>query len=36
VASNIANAATPGFRTRDINFKQEFHNAIGAHAPEIF
>jgi flagellar basal-body rod protein FlgB len=35
VASNIANADTPGFRTRDINFQQEFQNAIGTHTPEV-
>ena len=28
VASNIANADTPGFRTRDINFQEEFESAI--------
>lgn len=35
VASNIANADTPGFHTKDINFQAEFQNAIGAQAPEI-
>lgn len=35
VASNIANADTPGFRTKDINFQAEFQNAIGSHTPEI-
>ena len=29
VASNIANADTPGYRTRDINFQEEFQTAIG-------
>ena len=29
VASNIANADTPGYRTRDIDFSFEFRNAIG-------
>lgn len=28
VASNIANAATPGFKTRDIDFQYEFRRAI--------
>jgi len=28
VASNIANASTPGYKTRDINFEQELRNAI--------
>jgi flagellar basal-body rod protein FlgB len=29
VASNIANADTPGYRTQDINFQSEFQNAMG-------
>jgi flagellar basal-body rod protein FlgB len=29
VASNIANADTPGYQTRDIDFQTEFRNAIG-------
>ena len=29
VASNIANADTPGYRTQDIDFQSEFHSAIG-------
>ena len=29
VASNIANADTPGYRTRDIDFQSEFLNAAG-------
>ena len=28
VASNIANADTPGYRTKDIDFQAEFENAI--------
>jgi flagellar basal-body rod protein FlgB len=28
VASNIANADTPGYRTQDIDFQSEFQNAI--------
>lgn len=29
VASNIANADTPGYHTRDIDFQAEFQNAMG-------
>ena len=29
VASNIANADTPGYHTRDIDFQFEFRNAAG-------
>ncbi len=29
VASNIANADTPGYRTRDIDFQTEFQSAAG-------
>jgi flagellar basal-body rod protein FlgB len=29
VASNVANADTPGYRTRDIDFQSEFLNAMG-------
>ena len=29
VASNIANADTPGYRTQDIDFQSEFLNAMG-------
>ena len=29
VASNIANADTPGYRTRDIDFQAEFQKAAG-------
>src|SRR5258705_13591677 len=29
VASNIANADTPGYRSRDINFQAEFQSAAG-------
>src|SRR5271165_3947218 len=32
VASNIANADTPGYRTQDIDFESEFANAMGASA----
>ena len=33
VASNLANADTPGYRTRDIDFRAEFESAWSA-APE--
>jgi flagellar basal-body rod protein FlgB len=29
VASNIANADTPGYRTQDIDFQAEFQSAMG-------
>lgn len=29
VASNIANADTPGYKTRDIDFQSEFQSALG-------
>ena len=34
VASNIANADTPGYRTADIDFQAEFQNALGG-APRV-
>jgi len=34
VASNIANADTPGYHTKDIDFQSEFQNAI-AGTPNI-
>ena len=34
VASNIANADTPGFHTQDIDFQSEFRNAMGG-APQV-
>ena len=33
VASNIANADTPGYRTQDIDFQSEFQNAMSSGAP---
>ena len=33
VASNIANADTPGYHTQDINFQAEFENALGGQTP---
>ncbi len=35
VASNIANADTPGYKTRDIDFQQEFQSAIGNAPPAV-
>jgi len=35
VASNIANADTPGYKTRDIDFQAEFRNAMDARQPHI-
>jgi flagellar basal-body rod protein FlgB len=29
VAANIANADTPGYRAKDIDFQAEFQNAVG-------
>ena len=29
VAANIANADTPGYRTKDLDFQSEFRNAFG-------
>lgn len=34
VASNIANADTPGYRTRDLDFEGEYQNASGL-PPEV-
>jgi flagellar basal-body rod protein FlgB len=33
VASNIANADTPGYKTKDIDFQTEFRNLIGGGTP---
>jgi len=33
VASNIANADTPGYRTKDIDFHSEFENAVEGQTP---
>ena len=33
VTSNIANADTPGFKTKDIDFQTEFLNAVSGVAP---
>ena len=33
VASNIANADTPGYKTLDLNFQAEFQNQVEGHKP---
>ncbi len=33
VASNIANADTPGSKTKDIDFQSEFQNVLGGVSP---
>ncbi|MGA3187718.1 MAG: flagellar basal body protein [Bryobacteraceae bacterium] len=33
VASNIANADTPGYTTKDIDFQQEFMNLVNGQQP---
>lgn len=35
VASNIANADTPGYTTKDIDFQSEFQSALDTHSPQI-
>jgi len=35
VASNIANADTPGYKTRDIDFQTEFSNATAGFSPHV-
>jgi flagellar basal-body rod protein FlgB len=35
VASNIANADTPGYKTRDLDFATEFQSATDTAHPEI-
>lgn len=34
-ASNIANADTPGYQTRDIDFAAALHNASGTSTPSL-
>jgi flagellar basal-body rod protein FlgB len=36
VASNIANADTPGYKTKDIDFQSEFRSAFGGGSPASF
>jgi flagellar basal-body rod protein FlgB len=33
VASNVANADTPGFKTRDLDFQAEFRSALSGASP---
>jgi len=35
VASNIANAETPGYRTIDINFESEFRSLVAGGQPRV-
>jgi len=35
VAANIANADTPGYKTKDIDFRSEFDNQIGKLDPTV-
>ncbi len=35
VASNIANADTPGYRAKDIDFQAEFQGALDSHTPRV-
>lgn len=35
VASNIANADTPGYRTRDLDFQSEFRSLLQAGSPNV-
>jgi flagellar basal-body rod protein FlgB len=35
VASNIANADTPGYKTKDIDFRSEFLSLTGELAPSV-
>ncbi len=35
VASNIANADTPGYHTKDIDFQSEFANAMSGGSPTV-
>ena len=36
VVSNIANADTPGYKTRDIDFQAEFQSAVSRGSPQPF
>jgi flagellar basal-body rod protein FlgB len=35
VASNIANADTPGYKTKDIDFQADFQSALDAASPPV-
>lgn len=34
VASNIANADTPGYKTKDLNFQADFQAALAGNSPQ--
>jgi len=34
VASNIANVDTPGYKTKDVNFQEEFASALDTNNPQ--
>jgi flagellar basal-body rod protein FlgB len=36
VSSNVANADTPGYKTRDIDFQSEFRSALGGAGAQSF
>ena len=36
VASNIANLATPGYRTRDLDFQFEFESLVQGGTPTVY
>lgn len=35
VASNIANADTPGYKTKDIDFQSELRSAVSGGSPQV-
>jgi len=35
VAANVANADTPGYKTKDIDFQTEFRNALDGAPPNV-
>jgi flagellar basal-body rod protein FlgB len=35
VASNIANADTPGYKTQDLDFRAEFETAVEGQTPKV-
>jgi len=35
VASNVANANTPGYKTKDIDFQHEYRTRLGGSAPAV-
>ncbi|MGO9239691.1 MAG: flagellar basal body rod protein FlgB [Bryobacteraceae bacterium] len=36
VASNVANLATPGYKTRDIDFQFEFESQVDGGVPNVY